>query len=63
MKEPLKAGDLVIVEGGYNLPDATAVTVKSSESYSGESKPDEPAADAQAKAEAKPSAGSKGDPP
>ena len=63
LKEPLKAGDLVIVEGGYNLPDATAVTVKSGESDKGESKADEPAGEPPPKAEPKPNAGSAGDPP
>ena len=41
LKEPLKAEELVIVEGGYNLPDGTAVTLKSAESDGAEAKSDE----------------------
>ncbi len=63
LKEPLKADELVIVEGGYNLPDGTAVTLKSAESDGAEAKSDEKPGEAPQKAEPKSNAAAQGDPP
>ena len=37
LKEPLQPGEQVIVEGGYNLPEGTAVTLKAAAAESAES--------------------------
>jgi RND family efflux transporter MFP subunit len=62
LKEPLKAGELVIVEGGYNLPDGTAVSVKSGDSEAAESS-SEATGESPPKSEPKSSAAAQGDPP
>ena len=63
LKEPLKADELVIVEGGYNLPDGTAVTLKSAESDGAEAKTDEKSGERPPKSEPKSNAAAQGDPP
>ena len=63
LKDPLKAGELVIVEGGYNLPDGTPVAVKASEPDAAESAGGDTAGESATKAEPKPNAAAHGDPP
>jgi len=63
LKEPLKADELVIVEGGYNLPDGTAVALKSAESDGAAAKTDEKSGEPPPKSEPKSNAAAQGDPP
>lgn len=58
LKEPLKVGELVVVEGGYNLPDATPVTVKSGDSPESNGNEAEAASNSQQKDESKSNSGS-----
>jgi len=63
LKEPLKADELVIVEGGYNLPDGTAVALKSAESDGAAAKTDEKSGEPPPKSEPKSNSAAQGDPP
>ena len=63
LKEPLKADELVIVEGGYNLPDGTPVTVKSDETNDAESGGGDTAGESSSPAEPKAKAPTQGDSP
>jgi HlyD family secretion protein len=65
-KAPLKAGEMVIVDGGYNLPDATAVTIAADaaddEAGGKDAKGDAAKGDAKSKDDAKGDAAKKADP-